>query len=280
MKKIILLIVMIWFWQSGWSQDSVTYDSHYQAVYNFEYQRDSTDKDTQRSEKMILFIGDDYSLFESYNNRYNDSLGKAIDKKYPDMSEMGQSELQQQMDEYSAARKKTHFNFRILKSKHKTEVYDYFLIDKFIYEDKDDLDWDIAQTRDTINGYPATLATTHFAGRDYEAWFTEEIPMNDGPYKFKGLPGLIIKVEDRQKQYVIELLSFKEKDESFTFDLDKPKRVSKEEYFKAYSNFKKNFARQLAQGGFMFKDEETKRDMKKRIKKNTNNAIEIAYTKD
>jgi GLPGLI family protein len=43
-----------------------------------------------------------------------------------------------------------------------------------------------------INGYVCNRATTHFRGRDYEAWFTPEIPVTFGPFKFKGLPGLIL----------------------------------------------------------------------------------------
>lgn len=31
-------------------------------------------------------------------------------------------------------------------------------------------------------------ATCDFAGRKWIAWFTTEIPIQDGPYKFYGLP--------------------------------------------------------------------------------------------
>ena len=47
-------------------------------------------------------------------------------------------------------------------------------------------------------GYPCQKATATFRGRDYEAWFTPEIPVNDGPWKFFGLPGLILKVTDAE----------------------------------------------------------------------------------
>lgn len=60
-------------------------------------------------------------------------------------------------------------------------------------------DWDIPNLEtDTILGYPCMLATTNFRGRTYSAWFTLEIPINDGPWKFYGLPGLILKVEDSE----------------------------------------------------------------------------------
>ncbi len=37
------------------------------------------------------------------------------------------------------------------------------------------------------------------------AWYTTEIPINDGPYKFFGLPGLIIKLYDEKEHYVFEM---------------------------------------------------------------------------
>jgi GLPGLI family protein len=62
-----------------------------------------------------------------------------------------------------------------------------------------------------------------YAGRDYKAWFTNEIPVSDGPYKFYGLPGLIVEIEDSKKQYTFELVSYK------TFS-EKPKMwISKRE---------------------------------------------------
>ncbi len=63
------------------------------------------------------------------------------------------------------------------------------------------LNWDILNDTDTILGYVTRKAQVHYAGRDYIAWFTEDIPINDGPWKFWGLPGLILKVADAQNLF-------------------------------------------------------------------------------
>jgi len=56
--------------------------------------------------------------------------------------------------------------------------------------------WQIAADTATILGYLCQKATASFRGRNYEAWFSLEIPVNDGPWKFFGLPGLILKLTD------------------------------------------------------------------------------------
>lgn len=45
-----------------------------------------------------------------------------------------------------------------------------------------------------------------YQNRTWTAWFTQEIPIEEGPYKFRGLPGLIIKMNDSSETWVFELL--------------------------------------------------------------------------
>lgn len=61
--------------------------------------------------------------------------------------------------------------------------------------------WQMIEETDTILGYVSQKACLTYAGRDYTAWFTTEIPINDGPWKFWGLPGLILKVVDKEEQF-------------------------------------------------------------------------------
>ncbi|MDN3586810.1 GLPGLI family protein [Pedobacter aquatilis] len=73
--------------------------------------------------------------------------------------------------------------------------------------------WKITSEHKNILGYNCAKATVNFRGRVYTAWFAEGIALPLGPWKFGGLPGLIIKVSDKQEKFVYELtgIDLKEK---------------------------------------------------------------------
>jgi GLPGLI family protein len=64
----------------------------------------------------------------------------------------------------------------------------YFVKDELI-----NLDWKLVTNENlTISGYKCSKAILNFRGRDYVAYYTTEIPISFGPWKFKNLPGLIL----------------------------------------------------------------------------------------
>lgn len=67
--------------------------------------------------------------------------------------------------------------------------------------------WTLSAETDSILGYKCQKATCRFRGRDFEAWFTADIPVNGGPWKFGGLPGCILKVYDTNNLYVWEAVA-------------------------------------------------------------------------
>ncbi|SHE51936.1 GLPGLI family protein [Chryseobacterium vrystaatense] len=69
------------------------------------------------------------------------------------------------------------------------------------YSEELKFNWNILNDKQKIGEYNTQKATTEFGGRKWTAWFSTDLPFQDGPYKFFGLPGLIIKIEDDQKNY-------------------------------------------------------------------------------
>ncbi|MBB2147551.1 GLPGLI family protein [Pedobacter gandavensis] len=103
-------------------------------------------------------------------------------------------------------------SYQILKDKQTglLTVFDYlsnYKGSKFQYEDPfPKLDWKLVEGSDTIANYACQKALLNFRGRSYTAWFSPDIPINDGPWKFSGLPGLILKVEDTAQLFSFTLI--------------------------------------------------------------------------
>ena len=77
----------------------------------------------------------------------------------------------------------------------------------FYDEPYPDQQWTLTQDIATVSGYHCQKATCRFHGRNFEAWFTPEVPVKFGPWKFGGLPGLIVKVYDTDHLYTFECTS-------------------------------------------------------------------------
>lgn len=83
-----------------------------------------------------------------------------------------------------------------------TSIYNAF-VDNIMCEQKinEFNNWKITEEIDSIFGYPCQKAVVSYGGRNYTAWFTMDIPVNDGPWKFFGLPDLILKVTDNDNLF-------------------------------------------------------------------------------
>ena len=58
-------------------------------------------------------------------------------------------------------------------------------------------DWSIIDdSTKNILGYECIMATANYHGRYWTVWFTPEIPVDAGPWKLLGLPGLILEAVD------------------------------------------------------------------------------------
>lgn len=61
--------------------------------------------------------------------------------------------------------------------------------------------WTVKDSVKHILGHPCRMATCNFRGRNWVAWFAADIPVNSGPWKLGGLPGLILEAYDRNDDY-------------------------------------------------------------------------------
>lgn len=80
----------------------------------------------------------------------------------------------------------------------------------FVKDSLNKFNWKLENEAKEILGYKCNLATTFFRGRKYSAFYTTEINISDGPWKFYGLPGLILSIssDDNIVQYEANKIEF------------------------------------------------------------------------
>jgi GLPGLI family protein len=92
---------------------------------------------------------------------------------------------------------------------YKTTLKQRVQADTYIISDDKKIDWKIGTETQKIMNYTVQKATTNFGGRNWVAWFTTDLPFPDGPYKFHGLPGLIVKLEDSTGSHIMTMVANK-----------------------------------------------------------------------
>ena len=204
MKKLYVLSVLLLSYAPSYSQAYKSIDKlNYYCEYRFIYQPDSTDRKSQKIENMILLVGDSSSVFYSRNEYAKDSIYMA--------NQVWNLSADEKM-RLLAGIQKTDIKYKIIKHQHSKETLfrENIFRDTFEYKEPlNQFNWQILDSTTVITGYQCQKATTDFAGRNYEAWFSTEIPISDGPYKFNGLPGLIVSMNDSKKHYIFQLVGFK-----------------------------------------------------------------------
>lgn len=65
-----------------------------------------------------------------------------------------------------------------------------------------DLVWEITDSVKTILGYECQRAESLYHGRNWEAWFAPDIPVQEGPWQLCGLPGLIMEARTEGDEYI------------------------------------------------------------------------------
>ncbi|MDE6521925.1 MAG: GLPGLI family protein [Muribaculaceae bacterium] len=163
----------------------------------------------------ILLANGMESKFYSPMTEYIDSLnstpeGKAI---YQEMTQ--NAYLGGKMDEMP----RKDGSYYITKSfpDKKLRYFDSVGLDKFVYEESPDKwNWTIMDSTKEILGYECVEATTNFHGRKWTVWFAPEIPVQNGPWKFDGLPGLILEAVSEGGQYRFEATGIQQTDKIIT----------------------------------------------------------------
>ncbi|NJY63977.1 GLPGLI family protein [Salinimicrobium sp. CDJ15-81-2] len=243
--------------------------TNYKAIYRLTYQPSKVDN-SQKQEDMLLFIGSDYTVFLSLGKHKKDSLLR--NRKN---TNSGFSSILRNLP-------KTEFDYVIFNEISNSNIVykQKVLKDNFSYKENPELKWEIHNEKKTIAGYLCKKARTKYAGREYSAWFTSEIPVSSGPYKFGGLPGLILEISDSEEEYHFKLSNLKKIENPISFyDSSNTIKTEKKVFLKVLKEYEENPFKKMEETGIKinFSDNSKKTEMLKEHKEKLkeNNPIEL-----
>lgn len=125
----------------------------------------------------------------------------------------------------------------------KLKYFDVNGVEKYWYEEEmPQIDWELADSTKTILGYECQMATGDFHGRKWTAWFTAEVPLQNGPWKLGGLPGLILEASDNSGLYTFTATGIQQSSRPIVpiYSADNYEKVTRTEFLKAKRQFTDN----------------------------------------
>lgn len=177
--------------------------------YNYHYKVwRGSDGVVEKDTPFILLANRDFSKFYCQSTEYRDSLlstpsGRATERQ---MFNAAAAAYVQNQDRSAMDGVVYHSRLYVTKDfgKSVSTVYDEAGMGECGYYDEpfSEIDWVIAEdSTKTILDYQCIMATADYHGRNWTVWFTPELPMQDGPWKFCGLPGLIMEASEPSGQH-------------------------------------------------------------------------------
>ena len=188
--------------------------------------------------RMLLQIGNNISKFFNYDRFVSDSISREQTLSGVSFEEIMNSDHN---------RKRGSVGYEIYKrypsNKKITYVDDIFAISYLYEENIISPKWELLPDTMTILGYLCKKASCTFYCREYVAWYAPEIAVSEGPWKFTGLPGLILQVRDKNRQVRFEAVAIEKVKwrDPIGFEIQgRQQRTTKEKFHKAYINYMKN----------------------------------------
>lgn len=212
------------------------------VIYEYKFAPDSTRTDSLKTEWTYLDISKKGSKFYSKSTFESDSIVQESIKK----------QLASGMKNVSISRQRQggEINYEVEKTYPEYKTYLIASVGNDAYKVLEDrkINWKIAPEKKKLGEFNVQKATAEFAGRSWIAWFTTDVPIQDGPYKFSGLPGLIVEIYDHTGTHKMELKGLKKITEAKTEELNtqgkdipftkkKPIDVNRQQYVKQLKQF-------------------------------------------
>lgn len=198
------------------------------AYMHVEYDKDLDDEVMKR---FILQIGNKWLRYCSVGTYVRDSIFFSMNAKDLD--------LETQFKIALGTHDSSHFVMTDLKNS-KIQESQYIMGSRLIYEeDIPEFKWNITGEEKDYNGIKVKKATTRFRGRNWTAWYAPDIAYPYGPWKFRGLPGLILEIYDDNKNHHIYYFTKRQSKIPITKMRSDFEKTTREKYLKTlYQGYK------------------------------------------
>ena len=121
------------------------------------------------------------------------------------------------------------------------KVYDTAGMEQYVVEEPiENIDWTLSEdSLKNVLGYDCIMATADYHGRKWTAWFTPEIPLQAGPWKLAGLPGLILEADADNGVYSFVATGIQNTTRQISpvYLADRYEKVSRKDLLKAQRSF-------------------------------------------
>jgi len=214
----------------------------HRIFYEYSFRMDSLHRENIDKELMVLDIAKDGSNFYSREKFVYDSL---VNEQFSRAAATQSNNIN-----LSKIPRRSKVSFSVTKKYPAFEAIFHTNIngDKIAIKETAHQNWTISPETSLIGGMKAQKATADFGGRKWIAWFTNEIQFQDGPYKFHGLPGLILNLEDEKGDHVFKFVELKKmplEQVVFSEAVEEENLISKEKFKQLWKEYLNDPAKKI-----------------------------------
>ncbi|WP_124640418.1 GLPGLI family protein [Amniculibacterium aquaticum] len=186
------------------------YSANLLCKYRISSIDDTLDVSTRYVELATLQIGEKGSLFRSHQKFVVDSIyNQAFNKAFDNASSTGGFTF------VSPSVSSAVFEPEVFVNNGNVYIYDNIYTDSYRYKPVNKCLWKLINETKMISGHLCKKAEGSYGNRMVIAWYSNEIPIPEGPYNFKGLPGLILQIDDVQMNNQFLLISLEKRKTEF-----------------------------------------------------------------
>lgn len=245
--------------------------------YKLTQQTDSLNKNSKLEFDFVLIKKNDSLLFSQIENMKADSLEAIIWKNYTANNSSSIS-----FKGLPKAKFKYYISKNLNDTKSSLQVIDKIGTHNFIYNDDAILNWELHQEKKNIAGFTCQKATVKAFGKNFIAWFTSEIPISDGPYKFRGLPGLIVEIYDDEQYFNFSLVRYAKNQNEVSLSIPSFRKrklitTTKDKFLKAKDEYREGLIARIKNSVISESVSEQRIKQLQEEQKNNNTHLESTY---